>query len=209
MDGNASFAKGDFRVAISAYSDALRLLPPPKDRIVLLTNRATAELKLRRWKRAVNDCQLALEENPNHWKALRLRAMARVAQAPPLRLWEVSQVSGKDDGMTRESYIKVALKDAEDAVALQPKQQVLRELLLQLQTDLFEEELVRRLRQVLKGEASDSHTEAEKQMSQLPVLLDRLETDKAERKETLTQLSELLRQGGGNESATANSQQNR
>ncbi|KAK9455113.1 hypothetical protein V1511DRAFT_499497 [Dipodascopsis uninucleata] len=57
VKGNAAFSKQDFKTAIALYSRALSYNPNDP---VFYSNRAACQLKLKEWKRAEEDCSLAL-----------------------------------------------------------------------------------------------------------------------------------------------------
>jgi len=67
-------SSGDWDGALEAYTAAILAAAPSP---LLLANRATALLKLGRPRAAVRDCDLALQENPDSAKALRVRGKAR------------------------------------------------------------------------------------------------------------------------------------
>lgn len=69
-------ASGDWAAALQHYTTAVLAAPPSA---LLYANRATALLKLNRPTAAERDCDLALKENPDSAKALRMRGKARKA----------------------------------------------------------------------------------------------------------------------------------
>ncbi|KAG9307653.1 hypothetical protein G9A89_023218 [Geosiphon pyriformis] len=75
--GNEFFRKGNFIKAIEHYGLAMEL--DSKD-AVFPVNRAMAEIKLKRWVEAEQDCTLGLQLDPDHVKALWRRGIARREQ---------------------------------------------------------------------------------------------------------------------------------
>ncbi|KAH9484683.1 SET domain-containing protein 5 [Psilocybe cubensis] len=71
--GNVAFKLGDYALAKSLYTHAMRF--DPKSHIYLL-NRPFANLKLRRWEEAVVDASKVLEHSPYNLKALLRRSQA-------------------------------------------------------------------------------------------------------------------------------------
>jgi len=69
-------ATGDWEKALEKYTEAVLAAPPSA---LLYANRATALLKLGRNRAAERDCNLALKENPDSAKALRVRGKVRKA----------------------------------------------------------------------------------------------------------------------------------
>ena len=69
--GNELFQKGDLKGACSAYTEGLGADP---GNAVLLCNRAATLSKLGKWKEALRDCQLALDNHPRYTKAMKRRA---------------------------------------------------------------------------------------------------------------------------------------
>lgn len=68
--GNEAFRSGDYEEAISYYSRSLSVLPST----AAYNNRAQAEIKLKNWQNAFNDCEQVLNLEPNNMKALLRRA---------------------------------------------------------------------------------------------------------------------------------------
>ncbi|XP_018414487.1 PREDICTED: sperm-associated antigen 1 [Nanorana parkeri] len=68
--GNEAFRSGDYEEAISYYSRSLSVLPST----AAYNNRAQAEIKLKNWQNAFNDCERVLDLEPNNMKALLRRA---------------------------------------------------------------------------------------------------------------------------------------
>ncbi|KAG9478762.1 sperm-associated antigen 1 [Eleutherodactylus coqui] len=64
--GNEAFRSGDYEEAIAYYSRSISILPS----VAAYNNRAQAEIKLKNWQNALNDCQQALHLEPNNVKAL-------------------------------------------------------------------------------------------------------------------------------------------
>eukprot|EP00977_Amphora_coffeiformis_P018184 scaffold6271_cov171-Amphora_coffeaeformis.AAC.10 len=67
-------ASGDWEGALAKYTEAVLAAPPSA---LLYANRAYALLQLGRHSAAERDCDLALKENPDSAKALRMRGKAR------------------------------------------------------------------------------------------------------------------------------------
>jgi len=65
---------GDWEGALAKYTEAILCAKPSA---LLYANRATALLQLHRFKAAERDCGLALQENPDSAKALRIRGKVR------------------------------------------------------------------------------------------------------------------------------------
>jgi len=74
--GNQQFRLGEFRESAITYTVALRTCPIsyPMDRSVLYSNRAASKMKLGLSKSAIEDCNQALELNPNYIRAYWRRA---------------------------------------------------------------------------------------------------------------------------------------
>ncbi|XP_073406550.1 sperm-associated antigen 1 [Dendrobates tinctorius] len=70
--GNEAFRSGDYDEAISYYSRSLSILPSS----AAYNNRAQAWIMLKKWQNAVNDCEQALDVEPDNVKALFRRAVA-------------------------------------------------------------------------------------------------------------------------------------
>ena len=73
MAANDLKSNGDLEGALSKYSEAVQAAEPSA---LLYANRADCLLKLGRPRAAVNDCNAALEMNPDSAKALRIRGTA-------------------------------------------------------------------------------------------------------------------------------------
>ena len=73
-EGNAKFRAGDSWGAREAFTQALELWP---GNVAALSNRAMAELRLKRYASAAQDCDAVLAIEPGHVKALHRRAQAR------------------------------------------------------------------------------------------------------------------------------------
>jgi suppressor of tumorigenicity protein 13 len=71
----------DWQAAVDKYTEAILAAPPSA---LLLANRANALMQLNRPRAAERDCTIALKENPDSAKALRMRGKAR----KQLELWE-------------------------------------------------------------------------------------------------------------------------
>ena len=77
QEGNDHFSSGRYEESIASYTQGLRRCPPDTELCaVLYRNRAAANLKLERWKKAAQDATLSLEITPNECKALFRRAQA-------------------------------------------------------------------------------------------------------------------------------------
>ncbi|KAM4688913.1 sperm-associated antigen 1 [Discoglossus pictus] len=68
--GNEAFRSGDYEEAVSYYSRSISVLPSAS----AYNNRAQAEIKLKNWQNAMNDCQKVLDLEPLNLKALLRRA---------------------------------------------------------------------------------------------------------------------------------------
>uniref|UniRef100_A0A023GNV4 Putative heat shock protein n=1 Tax=Amblyomma triste TaxID=251400 RepID=A0A023GNV4_AMBTT len=77
-EGNNLFKAGDFVGALDKYTGALSLVDS-NERVVLLNNRAAANLKLHRFEDAVRDASEVLELSPTDAKALYRRSQAHEA----------------------------------------------------------------------------------------------------------------------------------
>lgn len=75
-EGNEHYKRGDFVAAIKCYT---RCLGYNARNAVVLSNRAMAFLKNREFAKAEDDCNLALQIDPDHLKSLSRRATARNA----------------------------------------------------------------------------------------------------------------------------------
>jgi len=73
--GNEAFSAGNFAEAEKQYSEALQVEGLPQDvSLTLLTNRATARFRARKFDGSLQDCDAALAIKPGHVKALLRRA---------------------------------------------------------------------------------------------------------------------------------------
>ncbi|XP_073535725.1 sperm-associated antigen 1 isoform X2 [Phyllobates terribilis] len=70
--GNEAFRSRDYEEAISYYSRSLSVLPSA----AAYNNRAQAWIILKKWQNALNDCEQALDMEPDNVKALLRRAVA-------------------------------------------------------------------------------------------------------------------------------------
>ncbi|XP_053322024.1 sperm-associated antigen 1 [Spea bombifrons] len=68
--GNEAFRCGDYEEAVSYYSRSISALPTT----AAYNNRAQAEIKLKNWQNALNDCERVLELEASNMKALLRRA---------------------------------------------------------------------------------------------------------------------------------------
>ncbi|XP_071625154.1 tetratricopeptide repeat protein 12 isoform X3 [Heliangelus exortis] len=75
-EGNDSFRKGDYLLAIQKYTEGLEKL---KDKQELYTNRAQAYLKIHQYEKAISDCEMALKCNGKCIKAYFLMGKAHLA----------------------------------------------------------------------------------------------------------------------------------
>mmetsp|Transcript_18166 Transcript_18166/g.20639 ORF Transcript_18166/g.20639 Transcript_18166/m.20639 type:complete len:678 (+) Transcript_18166:168-2201(+) len=79
--GNVFFLTGEFEKAVEMYTKCLeldsQLTDKPEMKCVLYSNRANANLKLKRYKEAETDCGCALEIDSHHIKSLYRRCLAR------------------------------------------------------------------------------------------------------------------------------------
>jgi tetratricopeptide (TPR) repeat protein len=72
-DGNLHYKKGYFGEAVKCYTRCIAINPR---NVMALSNRAMAYLKLKEWKKAVQDCDLALRVDGSHVKSFTRRATA-------------------------------------------------------------------------------------------------------------------------------------
>lgn len=79
--GNELFKVGKFSEACVAYGEGLQYDPTNP---VLLSNRAACRIKLGQWEKSVEDCNLAIDIQPNYVKALLRRAQSNTQ----LERWE-------------------------------------------------------------------------------------------------------------------------
>ncbi|KAK8723865.1 hypothetical protein OTU49_011576 [Cherax quadricarinatus] len=75
-NGNISFKAGLFQEAVISYTAGLRICPLsyPKDRAILYSNRAAANAKLDKKKKAISDCSKAIDLDGVYTKAILRRA---------------------------------------------------------------------------------------------------------------------------------------
>ena len=107
--GNELFRAREYSSAVDAYALALALDPAC---VAARSNRAAANMKLRRWRDAVADCDAALAAEPEHVKALARRGESRLELHP-----------GEGDANAR-----AALADLEKAAAIEPGNEHVRAL---------------------------------------------------------------------------------
>ena len=90
--GNEAFSAGNFAEAENQYSEALQSEGglPADVKLTLLTNRATARFRARKFDGSLEDCDAALAIKPGHVKALYLPCISPVS---PLYLPCISPVS--------------------------------------------------------------------------------------------------------------------
>jgi tetratricopeptide (TPR) repeat protein len=72
-DGNAHYKKGHFGEAVKCYTRCIAINPR---NVPALSNRAMTYLKLKEWKKAVQDCDLALRTDSTHVKSYTRKATA-------------------------------------------------------------------------------------------------------------------------------------
>ncbi|SCV67397.1 BQ2448_5008 [Microbotryum intermedium] len=114
--GNEAFKLNRLDKAIAKYSEALAV-DPENDvlRATLLSNRATAQLKLKKYDEALSDCEACLTLQPQYWKAMRTKARACLA----LEEWEGAVQAFKQAyelapaGSNDEAALKREVADAE------------------------------------------------------------------------------------------------
>jgi DnaJ homolog subfamily C member 7 len=76
-EGNTAFKAGRYSAAVKLYSEALLVDPSNKGtNSKILQNRAMARMKIKEYKQAVGDCDLALKLDPTYTKARKTRAKA-------------------------------------------------------------------------------------------------------------------------------------
>ncbi|XP_075069980.1 sperm-associated antigen 1 [Mixophyes fleayi] len=68
--GNEAFRSADYEEAVCYYSRSISIVPSA----AAYNNRAQAEIKLKNWQNALNDCEQALDLEPGNMKALLRRA---------------------------------------------------------------------------------------------------------------------------------------
>ncbi|KDE07038.1 hypothetical protein MVLG_02616 [Microbotryum lychnidis-dioicae p1A1 Lamole] len=114
--GNEAFKMNRLDRAIAKYSEALAV-DPENDvlRATLLSNRATAQLKLKKYDEALSDCEACLALQPQYWKAMRTKARVGLAQEE----WEGAVHAFKQAyeiapaGSNDEAALKREIADAE------------------------------------------------------------------------------------------------
>jgi tetratricopeptide (TPR) repeat protein len=94
-EGNRLFKAADFEGAIARYTEVCQILKIPKDdtkkkqkkdeeetsiHVAALSNRAACHLKLRNFKRAIEDCNAILKQDAKHAKALFRRSQAHTSK---------------------------------------------------------------------------------------------------------------------------------
>ena len=99
--GNELFRAREYSSAVDAYALALALDPAC---VAARSNRAAANMKLRRWRDAIADCDAVIAAEPEHVKALARRGESRLELHP-----------GEGDANAR-----AALADLEKAAAIEP-----------------------------------------------------------------------------------------
>ena len=72
--GNELFKSGEYKESVEAYDKSIQLV----SKAPTLANRAAAKLKLKLYDSAIEDCTLALQQNPKYVKVLMRRAVARM-----------------------------------------------------------------------------------------------------------------------------------
>ncbi|KDQ06644.1 hypothetical protein BOTBODRAFT_39447 [Botryobasidium botryosum FD-172 SS1] len=85
-EGNSAFKDGKFDTAVEKYGEALEVVGQLDEeggggiiRAVLLSNRATAYVKIKKYTEALEDITTSLDLHPSSYKALRTRARIRLA----------------------------------------------------------------------------------------------------------------------------------
>ena len=107
--GNELFRAREYSSAVDAYALALALDPAC---VAARSNRAAANMKLRRWRDAIADCDAVIAAEPEHVKALARRGESRLELHP-----------GEGDANAR-----AALADLEKAAAIEPGNEHVRAL---------------------------------------------------------------------------------
>ncbi|XP_068937089.1 sperm-associated antigen 1 [Petaurus breviceps papuanus] len=70
--GNEAFSSGDYEEAVTYYTRSISVSPT----VAAYNNRAQAEIKLKKWDNALQDCEKVLELEPGNLKAFMRRATA-------------------------------------------------------------------------------------------------------------------------------------
>ncbi|EDV22918.1 Tetratricopeptide repeat protein 1 [Trichoplax sp. H2] len=110
--GNAAFEIQDYKDAIECYSEAIyKCLPSMiSDRAIFYSNRAACYMKLSRHEEALNDCNAALDLNPDYVKVLLRRAQTYEAlDKLDEALQDYQSVANKDSSnkMAREAVMRL------------------------------------------------------------------------------------------------------
>jgi len=75
-EGNDLFKNGKYEEAAACYTRALAGTTDARERSILLSNRAACWSQYQNWNRMLEDCNLALQEDPTNVKALLRRGLA-------------------------------------------------------------------------------------------------------------------------------------
>lgn len=75
-EGNDMFKNGKFEEAVACYTRALAGTTDPHERSVIYSNRAACWSQHQNWHRMLEDCNLALQEDPRNVKAMLRRGLA-------------------------------------------------------------------------------------------------------------------------------------
>jgi len=75
-EGNDHFSNGRYEEAAACYTRALELTQDPIERSVLYSNRAACHSQHQNWHKMLEDCNLAIEQNPKNVKAVMRRGLA-------------------------------------------------------------------------------------------------------------------------------------
>ncbi|KAG8954533.1 hypothetical protein FRC03_011441 [Tulasnella sp. 419] len=123
-EGNTAFRTANWEEALKKYSETLEAIGNKEEegggghiRAVLLSNRATTLVKLKRHEEALQDTTESIELNPTSWKVFRTQAKIHLAMEEyedAVRDFKAAQEQCKIDGSTAEQKaIAEDLKDAE------------------------------------------------------------------------------------------------
>ena len=112
-DGNEEYGFGDFPVALSKYTEALKWSENEKERATILKNRAAVHLKMENYEAVIADCSRALEVLPEDGKALYRRCLAYeslgkidLAYNDAKRAKTVQSNKGIEEALTRLQKLK-------------------------------------------------------------------------------------------------------
>ncbi|GAA5834692.1 hypothetical protein JCM11251_003634 [Rhodosporidiobolus azoricus] len=114
--GNEAFKAGRTDEAVAKYTEAMEADPDNETmRTTLLSNRAAAHMKAKNYPSAISDCDACLALNDSHFKALRTRARAYLAQEDfeaAVRDFKAAYEAAPE-GSADEQALKREVKDAE------------------------------------------------------------------------------------------------